>query len=133
MESEQLPTQGEIFKDEILAGTERTNNPAEQVPDPYDHGKNLSEMTPTETIPKSLILQVHDVLMNHRYGERAELQRLLDCLSERRSSVRQLIEDFRTSSRNPFPNWNMAASTPARCTTVSVRSQPLQNLFGERV
>jgi len=103
------------------------------VPDPYDHGKNLSEMTPTETIPKSLILQVHDVLMNHRYGERAELQRLLDCLSERRSSVRQLIEDFRTSSRNPFPNWNMAASTPARCTTVSVRSQPLQNLFGERV
>jgi hypothetical protein len=51
MESEQLPTQGEILKDEILAGTDRTNNPAEQVPEPHNHGKNLSEMTPTETIP----------------------------------------------------------------------------------
>lgn len=29
LESEQLLTQGEIFEDEILAGTERTNNPAE--------------------------------------------------------------------------------------------------------
>jgi hypothetical protein len=55
VESEQLLTQGEILKDEILAGTERTNNPAEKVPEPHDHGKNLSEMSPTETIPKSLI------------------------------------------------------------------------------
>jgi len=29
------------------------------------------------------------------YGERDELQRLLDCLLDRRSMVRQLIEDFR--------------------------------------
>ncbi|HME31395.1 MAG TPA: hypothetical protein VKG65_01450 [Terriglobales bacterium] len=47
------------------------------------------------------------------YGERAELQRLLDCLLDRRSMVRQLIEDFRTSSRNPFPNWTTATSPPA--------------------
>jgi len=65
MESEQLLTQGEIFKDEIPAGTERTNNPAEQVPEPHNHGKNLSEMSPTEPIPKSLMLRVHDVLMSH--------------------------------------------------------------------
>jgi len=44
------------------------------------------------------------------YGERAELQRLLDRLLERRCIVRQLIEDFRTSSRNPFPNWTTATS-----------------------
>jgi hypothetical protein len=61
MESEQLLTQGEIFKDEILAGTERTNNPASQVSEPHDHGKNVSEMSPTEPISKSLKLQVHDV------------------------------------------------------------------------
>ena len=47
------------------------------------------------------------------YGEREELQRLLDRLLERRSIVRQLIEDFRNSSRNPFPNWT--AGRPARC------------------
>jgi len=46
------------------------------------------------------------------YGERDELQRLLDRLLERRSMVRQLIEDFRTSSRNPFPNWTMTTSPP---------------------
>ena len=47
------------------------------------------------------------------YGERAELQRLLDRLLERRCILRQLIEDFRTSSRNPFPNWT--AGRPALC------------------
>jgi hypothetical protein len=47
------------------------------------------------------------------YGERDELQRFLDCLVGRRSKVRQLIEDFRTSSRNPFPNWATATSPPA--------------------
>jgi hypothetical protein len=43
MESEQLLTQGEIFQDEILAGTERTNNPTQQVPEPDNHDKNLNE------------------------------------------------------------------------------------------
>ncbi len=43
MEGEQLLTQGEIFQDEILAGTERTNNPAEQVSEPHNHDKNLNE------------------------------------------------------------------------------------------
>ena len=56
------------------------------------------------------------------YGERAELQCLLDCLLERRSIVRQLIEGFRTSSRNPFPNWTMERSTP--CAT-EARGEPL--------
>jgi hypothetical protein len=49
------------------------------------------------------------------YGERSELQRLLSCLLERRSAVRGLVEDFRTSSRNPFPNWT--AERPALCAT----------------
>jgi hypothetical protein len=44
LKSEQLLTQGKIFKDEILAGAQRTKNPAEQVPEPHNHGNNLSEM-----------------------------------------------------------------------------------------
>ncbi len=46
------------------------------------------------------------------YGERSELQRLLSCLLERRSAVRGLVEDFRTSSRNPFPNWTVERLAP---------------------
>ena len=43
MKSEQLLTQGKIFEDEILAGTQRTDNPAEEVPEPHAHAKNLIE------------------------------------------------------------------------------------------
>jgi hypothetical protein len=41
MKSEQLLTQGKIFEDEILAGAKGTAKPAEDVPEPYNHGKNL--------------------------------------------------------------------------------------------
>ncbi len=43
MEDEKLLTQSEILEDEILARTEGTNNPAEHVPKPQNHDKNLSE------------------------------------------------------------------------------------------
>ena len=56
------------------------------------------------------------------YGERAELQRLLDCLLYRRGIVRQLVEDFRTSSRNPFPNWTMERLAPR---WAEARSEPV--------
>jgi len=59
-------TEGEVFKDEILAGTEGTDYPAEEVPEPHDHGKNLNETSPAELIPMSLISQMYDVLMTHR-------------------------------------------------------------------
>jgi hypothetical protein len=41
MESQQLPMQCEVLKDEILAGPGYTNNAAEEVPEPHDHSKNL--------------------------------------------------------------------------------------------
>src|ERR1035441_10403886 len=44
VKSEQLLTQGMIFEDDILAGPECTNNPAEEVPEPYDHAQNLTEI-----------------------------------------------------------------------------------------
>jgi hypothetical protein len=61
-----LLTQGKIFEDEILAGPECTNNPAEEVAEPYDHAQNLTGTLPIELAAKSLILRVYDVLMNDR-------------------------------------------------------------------
>src|ERR1035441_10270951 len=66
VKSEQLLTQGKMFEDDILAGPECTNNPAEEVPEPYDHAQNLTGALPIELGAKSLILRVYDVLMNDR-------------------------------------------------------------------
>ncbi len=32
---------GEVFEDEIFASTKDAAKPAEEVPEPHDHGKNL--------------------------------------------------------------------------------------------
>jgi hypothetical protein len=53
-------------EDLILAGTKGTAKPAEDVPEPYDHAKNLTGTLPIELGAKSLILWVYDVLMNDR-------------------------------------------------------------------
>ena len=70
VQSEELLTQGEVFQDEILAGTKGTAKPAEEVPEPYDHAQNLTGTLPIELGAKSLILRVYDVLMNDRSGIR---------------------------------------------------------------
>jgi len=79
VKSEQLLTQGKIFEDEILAGPECTNNPAEEVPEPYDHAQNLTGTLPIELGAKSLILRVYDVLMNDtgHFGELIQDQLLV--------------------------------------------------------
>ena len=41
MESQQLLTQSEVLEDEIFASTKDAAKPAEEVPEPHDHGKNL--------------------------------------------------------------------------------------------
>jgi hypothetical protein len=38
-------------------------------------------------------------------GDRDGLERLVEALCHRRTAIRRLIGEFRTSSRNPFPNW----------------------------
>jgi hypothetical protein len=65
VEREQLLTKGKIFKHEILTGTERTDYPAEEVPEPQDHGKNLIETSSNKLVAKSLILRMCSVLMTH--------------------------------------------------------------------
>jgi hypothetical protein len=39
------------------------------------------------------------------YGDWEAMERLVQTLAQRRGRVRELISDFRRSSRQPFPNW----------------------------
>jgi hypothetical protein len=41
-------------------------------------------------------------------GDMTALEALVETLLYRRRRVRELIDDFRRSDRNPFPNWGMA-------------------------
>ena len=43
MQHEQLLAKGEVFQDEILMGTESTDNPTEKMPKAQDHGRILSK------------------------------------------------------------------------------------------
>jgi hypothetical protein len=48
-------------------------------------------------------------------ADRSALERLIEQLYRRRLIIRDLIDQFRRSSRNPFPNWDRgAAPAPAR-------------------
>ncbi len=43
-------------------------------------------------------------------GEWEALEKLMETLIRRRERVRELIEDFRRSSRQPFPNWALSVA-----------------------
>jgi hypothetical protein len=64
VESQQLLTQSEILEDEIFASTKDAAKPAEEVPEPHDHGKNLIRRCQTNSWATHMIVQVYDVLMN---------------------------------------------------------------------
>ena len=72
VERQQLLTKGQIFKHEVLTGLEGANRPAENVPEPRDHGENINETSPTELIPKPMILRMYGVLMTHRGSPRVD-------------------------------------------------------------
>ncbi len=46
-------------------------------------------------------------------GDLGEMEALVEKLLERRGRIRELVEAFQKSDRNPFPQWGIAASTPA--------------------
>jgi len=60
-------------------------------------------------------------------ADREGLERLVEALYHRRAEIRKLITDFRTSSRNPFPNWrdSTADSRVALATAQSIQVQRL--------
>jgi nitrogen fixation/metabolism regulation signal transduction histidine kinase len=46
-------------------------------------------------------------------GDRDGLNRLVEALQHRRGAIRNLITEFRRSSRNPFPNWRESRANSA--------------------
>jgi len=59
-----------------------------------------------EAFPETSIWAAAEEIPPEWYGSTtADLKRLLSKLIDRRSRVRELIVDFKNSSRNPFPNW----------------------------
>src|SRR5215472_2511979 len=41
VQSEQLPTESEVFEDELLAGAKGADDPPEEMPERHNHGKNV--------------------------------------------------------------------------------------------
>jgi hypothetical protein len=62
VQHQQLLAKGQIFEDKAVARTESNENPAEEMPEEYHHGKNLIETRRLRLVSKSLILRVHEVL-----------------------------------------------------------------------
>jgi hypothetical protein len=66
VQSQQLPTKSQVFEDEVLAGTESADYPAEEMSERHDHGKNFSGKDRIKLCAKSFISQVYDLLARHR-------------------------------------------------------------------
>jgi len=65
VQCQQLPTESHVFEGEVRPATERTDQPAEEMPERHDHGKNFSGKDRIKLYAKSLILQVYDRLARH--------------------------------------------------------------------
>jgi Fic family protein len=80
MQSQQLLTESEIFKDEVLSGTESTDRPSQEMSERSDygqnHGQNLIETRCINPVPKSFILHLHEVLTRDRQSYRRRDSRL---------------------------------------------------------
>jgi hypothetical protein len=63
----ELLTKRKIFQDEVPTRAQDADNPADEVPEPQEHGRNLIERFGDKTGPKSFILRVHDILRRDNY------------------------------------------------------------------
>src|SRR4029077_6530255 len=59
VQSQQLLMKSQVFKDEVLPGTESAYQPAEEMSERHDHGKNCSGKIRIQLFAKSFILQVY--------------------------------------------------------------------------
>ena len=66
MQSQQLLTESQVFKDEVLTETESADHPAEEMSERRDHTKYLIETIRIQLCAKSFILQMYDVLARNR-------------------------------------------------------------------
>jgi hypothetical protein len=61
-----------------------------------------------EGIDSATLCSIADEIPQEWYGDRDDLERLVQELWNRRARVRELVEAFRASSRAPFRNWGQA-------------------------
>ncbi len=67
VQSQQLPMESQVFEDEVRPATERTDQPAEEMSERHDHGKNFSGKDRIKPCAKSFISQVYDLLARHKH------------------------------------------------------------------
>jgi hypothetical protein len=74
VQSQQLLTESEIFKDEVLSGAKSTNNPSQEMSERRDcgqnHDQNLIEIRRIKLVCKPFIPRVHEVLTRDRFRGR---------------------------------------------------------------
>lgn len=70
-------------------------------------------LTRAESVDAEAIWQCAvDIPQEWYEGDRPSLERVVEQVCKRRTSIRGLITDFRRSNRNPFPNWKDSLSIP---------------------
>jgi len=67
----------------------------------------IERRSKADLLTKADLLSIAWQIPGEWYGERQELDCLVQALFERRKVVRHLIDDFRKSYRNPFPHWKL--------------------------
>jgi hypothetical protein len=77
VQSEQLLTESQIFKDKVLPSPESADHPPEEMPERRDHGKNLIGKAWIELCAKSFILWVYDALARHNQPRKRGSGKLL--------------------------------------------------------
>src|SRR6266436_5080109 len=70
VQNQQLPTESHVFEDEVRPATERTDQPAEEMSERHDHGKNFRGNDRIKLCAKSFISQVYDLLARDSVLER---------------------------------------------------------------
>ena len=67
VQNQQLLMKSQVFKDEVLPGTENTDQPAEEMSERRDYSRNHIRKVRIQLCAKSFILQVYGVLAGHTH------------------------------------------------------------------
>lgn len=82
-------------------------------------------LTRLETLPADTVWTAANEVPPEWYGgDTGEMESLAEKLLARRSRIRDLIEAFRKSDRNPFPNWGRSADQDRRSGWMQTLSGP---------
>src|SRR5215831_15419356 len=92
VQSEQLPTESQVFEDEVLSRARRADDPPEEMPERHNHGKNIIGTIRLQFCAKFFILQIYDVLARHSYRALRQLERnTSDCNSREKRRLLSVV------------------------------------------